>query len=80
MEKNKRTQVLLTEKQHRKLLELSKKRKKSIGYLIREAIDNVYITAKKNKEKIIRDIASMNLPAEEWGKVKKDIIKGKSKQ
>ena len=46
IEKNKRTQVLLTEKQYKKLHVLSEKSKKSMGFLIREAVDTVYINKK----------------------------------
>ena len=79
MEKNKRTQVLLTEKQYKKLHELSENSKKSMGFLIREAVDTVYINKKKNKEKIIRKIATMDLPVGDWKEIKRDIIKGKGK-
>lgn len=74
-EKNKRTQVLLTEKQYKKLHELSENNKKSMGFLIREAVDTVYIN--KNKETIIRKIANMDLPVGDWKEIKKEIIKGK---
>ncbi len=74
-EKNKRTQILLTEKQYKKLHELSESSKKSMGFLIREAVDTVYIN--KNKETIIRKIANMDLPAGDWKEIKKEIIKGK---
>jgi len=78
-EKNKRTQILLTEKQYKKLHELSENSKKSMGFLIREAVDTVYINKKKNKEKIIRKIATMDLPVGDWKEIKRDIIKGKGK-
>jgi hypothetical protein len=46
-----------------------------MGFLIREAVDTVYIN--KNKETIIRKIANMDLPAGDWEEIKKEIIKGK---
>lgn len=79
VKKNKRTQVLLTEKQYKKLHELSERNKKSVGFLIREAVDTVYINRRKNKEEIIKRIANMDLPDGNWEEIKKDIIKGKSK-
>jgi len=79
VEKNKRTQVLLTEKQYKKLHELSENSKRSMGFLIREAVDTVYINKKKNKEKIIRKIANMDLPTGDWKEIKGEIIKGKGK-
>lgn len=79
IEKNKRTQVLLTEKQYKKLHELSENSKKSMGFLIREAVDTVYINKKKNKEKIIKKIANMDLPTGDWKEIKREIIKGKGK-
>ncbi|GEM_PF-3685825 len=48
-----------------------------MGFLIREAVDTVYIN--KNKEKIIRKNANMDLPISDWKEIKKEIIKGKGK-
>jgi predicted DNA-binding protein len=79
MNKNKRTQILLTEKQYKKLHALSEHEKKSIGFLIREAVDIVYIKEKKNREKIVEKIAAMNLPSGDWEEIKKEIIKDKNK-
>lgn len=79
MNKNKRTQVLLTEKQYRKLHVLSEHEKKSIGFLIREAVDTVYIKEKKNREKIVEEIAAMDLPSGDWKEIKKEIIKNRNK-
>jgi len=52
MNKNKRTQILLTGKQYKKLHVLSEQEKKSIGFLIREAVDTVYIKEKKTGKKL----------------------------
>ncbi len=79
MNKNKRTQILLTEKQYRKLHVLSEYKNKSIGFLIREAVDTMYIKEKKNREKIVEKIAAMNLPSGDWKEIKREIIKGKNK-
>ena len=79
MKKNRRTQILLTEKQYKKLHTLSEHKNKSIGFIIREAIDAVYIKEKKNREKIVEKIAAMNLPSGDWKEIKKEITKNKNK-
>jgi len=79
MNKNRRTQILLTEKQYRKLHALSEYKNKSMGSLIREAVDIVYVKEKKNREKIIDKIGAMNLPTGDWKEIKKEIIKNKNK-
>ncbi len=73
---NRRTQVLLTEKQYLKLQELSIERKESMGYLIREAVDQVFIKT-TDKKKVIDRISSLNLPVDDWEKMKEEILKGK---
>ena len=73
-----RTQVLLTEKQYKKLQELSIEKKKSMGYLIREALDQVFLKT-VDKKKVIDRISNLNLPVDDWEKMKEEILKGKLK-
>jgi len=73
-----RTQVLLTEKQYKKIHELSIEKKKSMGYLIREALDQVFLKT-VDKKKVIDRISNLNLPVDDWEKMKEEILKGKLK-
>ena len=47
---SKKVQVLLTEDQYQAMEEISAKRKKKVGFLVREAIEEYHLKAKKKKE------------------------------
>ena len=47
---SKKIQVLLTEDQYKSLEEISSKRKKKLGSLVREAIEEYHLKTKKKKE------------------------------
>jgi len=47
---SKKIQVLLTEQQYKSLEEISSQRKKKLGYLVREAVEEYHLKAKKKKE------------------------------
>jgi hypothetical protein len=47
---SKKIQVLLTDSQYKALEEISAQRKKKIGFLVREAIEEYHLKAKKKKE------------------------------
>jgi len=47
---SKKIQVLLTESQYKSLEEISSQRKKKLGFLVREAIEEYHLKAKKKKE------------------------------
>jgi hypothetical protein len=47
---SKKIQVLLTERQYKDLEELSIKRKKKLGYLVREAVEEYHLKEKKKQE------------------------------
>jgi len=47
---SKKVQVLLTEKQHKDLEEIAAQRKKKIGSLVREAIEEYHLKTKKQRE------------------------------
>ncbi|MCL5987256.1 MAG: hypothetical protein M1371_11950 [Actinobacteria bacterium] len=78
MEKfNKRTQILLSEEEYNKLKELSTKKNKSMSLLIREAVDNTYIKIREDKKNIIDKIVKLELPVDDWEKMKEEIEQGK---
>jgi hypothetical protein len=47
---SKKVQVLLTEDQYKAMEEISAERKKKVGVLVREAIEEYHLKAKKKKE------------------------------
>ena len=47
---SKKIQVLLTEHQYKALEEISSQRKKKLGYLVREAIEEYHLKKKKRRE------------------------------
>lgn len=72
----KRTHVLLDEEQYKQLEQLARQKKVSVGALIREAIEKVYHTGKKDQLKAVETIAAMNLPVDDWEKMEKEIVEG----
>lgn len=77
---NKRTQILFSEKQFKKLKDTSINKNKSIGFLVREAVDTLFIKEKEDKKNIIDKIVNLNLPVGNWEKMKKEIEQGKYKK
>ncbi|MHB9127932.1 MAG: hypothetical protein ACYC3T_07010 [Candidatus Humimicrobiaceae bacterium] len=77
---SKRTQILLTNKQFKKLKEIADYKETSMGFLIREAIDTVYLDKTKNKEKLVEKLISMNLPVSYWEDMKQEILEGRFKK
>jgi len=47
---SKKIQVLLTEDQYKAMEEISTKRKKKVGFLVREAVEEYYLKNKKKQE------------------------------
>lgn len=47
---SKKIQVLLTEAQYKALEEISSQRKKKVGFLVREAIEEYHLKKKKKRE------------------------------
>lgn len=47
---SKKVQVLLTEPQYKALEEIASQRKKKLGFLVREAIEEYHLKKKKKKE------------------------------
>ena len=65
--KMKRTQIMLEQQQYKTLAYLASHEHKSIGGLIREAIDKVYEKVEiNNKSDIVKKMSRMNLPVSSW--------------
>lgn len=70
----KRTQILLTEEQYDRLTRESREKGKSIGSLIRDAVEQVYPKDMDKKRQALEEILKMDLPVSEWDAVEKEIM------
>ncbi|MBI4743453.1 MAG: hypothetical protein HY776_01270 [Actinobacteria bacterium] len=74
---NKRTQVLFAKDKYAFLERIARKKKKSVGALIREAVEEKYLKKEsKEKEEIIKRLSKMNLPVSDWESMEEEIILG----
>jgi len=75
----KRTQVLFPEEQYRRLKREAAARGCSMGQLVREAVDNVYVLCSEHhaREEIARRLISMSLPVAEWPQMEEEITRGR---
>lgn len=71
---NKRTQVLLSEEEYKRLKELSIREHKSISLLIREAVHNTFVEKKESKKNIVQNIIKLDLPVNDWETMKLESI------
>jgi predicted transcriptional regulator len=69
----KRVQVLLDPFQYQRLDELARQRNRSMGALIREAIDHVYLqSAMEERLGAVRALAAMQLPVADWEQMERE--------
>jgi predicted DNA-binding protein len=76
---SKKVQVLLTEDQYKAMGEISSKRKRKVSFLVREAIEEYYLKAKKKKEiaeAVDRLLSLPPVPApESWEEFEKELAR-----
>ena len=71
----KRVQVLLDPFQYQRLDELARQRDQSMGALIREAIDHVYLqSAVEERLGAVRALAAMQLPVADWEQMERESV------
>jgi predicted transcriptional regulator len=71
----KRVQVLLDPFQYQRLDELARQRNRSMGALIREAIDHVYLqSAMEERLGAVRALAAMQLPVADWEQMERESV------
>jgi len=71
----KRVQVLLDPFQYQRLDELARQRDQSMGALIREAIDHVYLqSAVEERLGAVRALAAMELPVADWEQMERESV------
>jgi len=69
----KRVQVLLEPFQYQRLEEIARQRDRSVGALIREAIDQTYLQgAVEDRLAAVRVLAAMQLPVADWEQMERE--------
>jgi hypothetical protein len=69
-----RTQVLLSPEQLARLKRIAARDGRSVGAVIREAVDTFVVAAPDSRERALRSIMSMNAPVEDWDVMKAQIL------
>ena len=73
----KRVQVLLDPFQYQRLDEIARQRNRSVGALIREAVDRVYLqTAVDERLEAVQALAAMHLPVADWDQMERESVEG----
>lgn len=71
-----RTQVLLTREQRDRLERLAAREGRSVGSVIREAIESYTTTGPRSRAEAAEAIIAMDLPIGDWEQLKAEIISG----
>lgn len=81
MSYGRRAQVLFEEGQYKALEEEARRQHKGVGPLIREVVERELFQKKRREKKIsaAERLCSLNLPQEDWSKIKASLIREKAK-
>jgi len=72
----KKIQILFSDEQFESLKRVAEEKKTSVGALVREAVEEIYLKEIKEKRKrIAQHLINMNLPVDEWEKMEEEIIR-----
>jgi ribbon-helix-helix CopG family protein len=72
-----RTQVLLSPAQLARLKRIAARDGRSVGSVIRDAVDSFVEAAPDSRERALRSIMSMNAPVDDWEVMKEQIMRSK---
>lgn len=74
---DKRLQVLFSEQKYHALERVARAKKRSVGALIREAVEVQYLKPQRavGGSRVAR-LAKMNLPVSDWKEMKEEVIAG----
>lgn len=72
-----RTQVLLSPEQLARLKRIAARDGRSVGSVIRDAVDSFVEAAPDSRERALRSIMSMNAPVDDWEVMKEQIMRSK---
>lgn len=70
-----RTQVLLSPEQVARLKRLAARDGKSVGAVIRDAVDSYIDPGDDARHRAVKEIISMNLPVDDWEVMKAQILR-----
>ena len=69
-----RTQILMNPEEHRRLRDLARQRKTSVGELVRTAVRKTYLEPQQDDKKAaLEAILQLKLPAISWRRARKEI-------
>lgn len=71
-----RTQVLLTPSQRERLNRIAVREGRSLGAVIRDAIDAYTLPRARSRDEALRSLFSINAPVADWEQMKAEIIEG----
>lgn len=71
-----RTQVLLSKEQIARLKRVARREHRSVGAVIREAVDAYTAQAADRRQAAIRRLVAMDAPVADWEVMKEEILRG----
>jgi len=71
-----RTQVLLTPDQRLRLERIATREGRSLGAVIRDAVDAYTLPRARSPHEVLRSIFALNAPVAEWEQMKQETIEG----
>jgi len=72
----KRVQVLMDPDDYRKLGEMARRRKLSVGELLRSAATEKHLARGTHMHALVDEMAALVLDADEWPELRKEILEG----
>ena len=71
-----RTQVLLTPAQRRRLERLAAQQRRSVGAVIREAVEAYVGTSTRTRQEAADSLLDTDAPVADWDQMKAEILRG----
>lgn len=73
---SRRTQVLLSPEQAARLRRIADREGRSVGAVIRSAVDAYVAPGADSRKKALRSLLRMEAPVDDWDVMKRDILRG----
>jgi hypothetical protein len=71
-----RTQVLLTTTQRARLQRIAAREGRSLGAVIRDAVDAYTLPRARPRDEALRTLMSLEAPVDDWEQMKAEIVRG----
>lgn len=71
-----RTQVLLSAAQRARLERIAAREGRSLGAVIRDAVDAYTLPRARPREEALRSLISLGAPVDDWEQMKAEIVRG----